>query len=154
GSVIKVWDVRTSQEVGSLNFDSKPYRMLAVKPVPMAFEAAFSPDGNRLAVTGPDGNLVQVWDVPTGKEILTLRGQGGTKPLWPAVRQTARPPAVAFSPDGQRLAVGPMRGKVQVRDLATGKVLHEFAHKWAVRMLTFSPDGSRLAGALAIPKVQ
>lgn len=54
-------------------------------------DVIFSPDGERLAPASFD-NTVKVWEVATGRELLTLRGHEGTVD------------SVAFSPDGQRLA--------------------------------------------------
>ena len=52
---------------------------------------AFSPDGKRLA-TGSENNLVKLWDLTSGQEVLTLRGHSNLVT------------SVAFSPDGKRLA--------------------------------------------------
>jgi WD40 repeat protein len=53
---------------------------------------AFDPSGDRLAVVG-DGGVVEVWDVPAGKAIRTLRHNGV------AIQ-------AAFDPTGRWLAVG------------------------------------------------
>ena len=50
----------------------------------------FSPDGRRLATGRITGDIV-VWDVPGGRQILTLRGHSGPVD------------ALGFSPDGLRL---------------------------------------------------
>ena len=49
---------------------------------------AFSPDCHRL-VTGDAGHLVRLWDVDTGRLVLTLRGHEDFVT------------AIAFSPDGR-----------------------------------------------------
>jgi WD40 repeat protein len=61
---------------------------------------AFSPDGKSVAATsyerGKDGQitgLVRIWDAATGAELAVLRADMGL------------PLALAFSPDGRRLAL-------------------------------------------------
>jgi hypothetical protein len=62
---------------------------------------AFSPDGHRL-LTGADYNMAHVWDVETGRELLTLH---------PAYYYAD---AAAFSPDGRRLVTGSTDGTAKV----------------------------------------
>ena len=54
-------------------------------------DLSFSPDGSRLLTASSD-KTAKVWDVRSGKELLTLAGHGE------GVR------AAAFSPDGQAIA--------------------------------------------------
>ena len=66
---------------------------------------------------------------------LTLVGHGGRRPL-----------ALAFSPDGQRLASGSCDQTVKIWDSATGKELFALkGHAGRVNSVAFSPDGQRLA---------
>ena len=56
--------------------------------------------------------------------------------------------AVAYSPDGKRVAMGDNSGRVKVWDAATGKELLSFAaHSNIVEAIVFSPDGTRFATA-------
>ncbi|WP_051799506.1 nSTAND1 domain-containing NTPase [Catenuloplanes japonicus] len=52
------------------------------------WSVAFSADGRLLATSGQDGDGVRIWDVPTGREIVTVRGHG------------ASAEQVLFTPDG------------------------------------------------------
>ena len=53
--------------------------------------------------------------------------------------------AVAFSPDGTRLATGTSNQKARIWDAATGEKLLELRHNGGgVRAVAFSPDGTRL----------
>jgi WD40 repeat protein len=56
------------------------------------FSAAFSPDSQRI-VTGSEDRSARVWEVGTGKQVLTLSGH------------EAGITSVAFSPDGNRIAL-------------------------------------------------
>jgi WD40 repeat protein len=51
--------------------------------------------------------------------------------------------ALAFSPDGKRLASGSTRS-IQLWDIATGELIKTFDVSWT-QTVAFSPDGQRLA---------
>jgi WD40 repeat protein len=114
---------------------------------------AFSPDGRRLAAVGAPGPgppreaVVTLYDPATGEEVRRLRG--GKEVRWePAFTPDDRQPlALAFSPDGGRLALGGPSDVLRVWDLAGGRE-REFSPLQASSALTgvaFSPDGRRLA---------
>jgi WD40 repeat protein len=75
-------------------------------------DVAFSPDGQRLA--GISRDLVKLWVVETGHEVLTLRG--APQRHW----DPAFNPRVTFSADGQRLAGTNWDESVSVWDVVTG----------------------------------
>ena len=108
----------------------------AVSPGPegVAERVAFSPDGRRLTVVGPDGR-VRLWD--------TAAGPGDAVPFGPPdIAATA----LAHSPDGGRLATADARGLVQVWDLADGTRTASPADRFAeITAMAYSPDGDRLA---------
>lgn len=58
--------------------------------------------------------------------------------------------AVAFSPDGKRIATGCHHGNLQVWDAITGQNIHEWEGNGAtICAASFSPDGTRLASGSA-----
>jgi WD40 repeat protein len=103
---------------------------------------AFSPDGKSLAAiynAFPD-SLVQVWQIPQGNEVLSLKG--------------TRYARLAFSPDGETLVVlavnkaiadyGPQAGFVQFWHIADGSLSITLKGD-DILSIAFSPDGSLLA---------
>jgi WD40 repeat protein len=104
---------------------------------------AFSPDGKTLA-SGSGvfdartrkwaAGVVNLWDVSSGKSRATLKGH------------TDFVFALAFSPDGSRLASGGADRMVLVWDPAKEEIQHTIAgHREPVRAVSFSPDGKTLA---------
>jgi WD40 repeat protein/serine/threonine protein kinase len=138
-NTVKVWDVETGQEVFTLRGHTEP-----------VLSVFFSPDGRRLASLGWDNGTVRVWDLPPGEPGVSTSGGRMLTPRFSRRRHSASPWSVAFSPDGQRLAVasGVADGNVRVYDATTGDLLHTLAgHLDRVISVAFSPDGRRLVSA-------
>src|SRR5262245_11983883 len=128
GGLIRIWDVGTGRQV----------REWSVRPPipcqPSAFPVAFSPDGRQLTLAkSHDDSAVRVWDVETGKLLHDLPQSG-----FHAI------PAVAYSPDGTRLAFA--CGKfVRVCESQSGKLLREMGAEYRHPLhLAFAADGRTL----------
>ncbi len=125
GGELEHWDMRTGLSLGRLQ--------LRVRPELQAM-SALAPAGDVLAVGGV--GVTTLCDARTGAVLGALR-QG-----WGIIL------ALAFSPDGSRLATTGQDQQVQVWDIAARTNLATLhGHKRDVRALVFSPDGRWLASA-------
>jgi WD40 repeat protein/tRNA A-37 threonylcarbamoyl transferase component Bud32 len=136
-----VWDVTTGECLQNL------------KTMPYASCVTFSADGRKLAVgrsiqVSRQAEVLQIWDVATGKVALTPEASEG---VLPGVN------GVAFSPDGKLLAAAigsyhyrnsRVDAEVRVWDASTGQQVCKLrGHSGCVWGVAFSPDGKRLASA-------
>jgi WD40 repeat protein len=120
----RLWDTATGRPVGP--------------PLPhpgAVHDAAFSPDGKTIVTASL---RLQLWDSATGR-LLARDFPDTPDPV----------PAVAFSPDGERiLAHQPSRSEVRLYDARTGQpVGRAMRHDDAVLSAAFSPDGRLVATA-------
>ena len=101
-----------------------------------------SPDGKTLFSLVADGQdkerRIRSYDAATGKELFPARGHSG------------QVSAVAFSPDGKRLAsVSSFDPGVRLWDAATGKPERVLPNEKGFWSVAFSPDGKRIAAGEA-----
>jgi RNA polymerase sigma factor (sigma-70 family) len=133
GAEVRLWDLTTNKvvrEIAKLPASGKAEDRV--------FSLAFSPDGKKLAAALGSDNVAKVWDVKTGKELVTF----GKHPDWVV--------AVAFSPDGKTVAAANAATDPQVKlwDVATGKErLTLKGPVYGLNCLAFSSDGKILAVA-------
>jgi WD40 repeat protein len=120
--MVRLWDT-AGRPRGALN---GPHRIV--------YCLSFSPDCKTLAAAvGGDWRL---WDVPAGREWLTLRGHAD------------HVFGVAFSADGRMFAGGDMGGRVMLFEAASGKVRASLTgHRGPVWSVVFVPGGRLLASA-------
>jgi WD40 repeat protein/serine/threonine protein kinase len=99
---------------------------------------ATSAEGRRIASHARTEKKIRLWDGETGRNVAELSGD------------VEFPGALAFSPDGSRLASGGVYPDNVVRlwDAATGRLIADMrGHKNTIRSVAFSPDGRRLVSA-------
>ena len=110
--------------------------MLALKGhADEVWDVAFSPDGKRLATASLD-NTARVWDLSTGRTVLTL------------TNHTDGVYGIAYSPDGTRLATASRDGTAKIWDATTGQELFTLrGHTSTLIRVTFSPDSKYLVSA-------
>jgi WD40 repeat protein len=158
GDDIRFWERLTGRETRRISADEEPVRSIDFSPDEAviaglgndvriwevnsgkllrrfgagAYTARLSPTGKTLAtasLTGP----IQVWEVATGKQLLSMEGDGDR------IRD------LRYSPNGQYLASGG-ETHVWLWDAATGKKVQQFlGHEKLVLALAFAPNGKTLA---------
>jgi WD40 repeat protein len=85
-------------------------------------------------VTGSEDGTAKIWELASGKELLTLRQDGGT------IR------SVAFSPDGERVLTGGVGQPVKMWEASSGRELLSLnsGHGGDVGAVAFAPDGQQI----------
>jgi WD40 repeat protein len=136
---VKVWDVQTGRELVTLK-DTGKISCLAL-----------SADNKHLAIgsSSDSDGTIKIWDAQTARQCLTLKAADQAKEFVAAL---------AFSPDGKRLAAGIHNwdytsehdkrrgGKVKLWDTESGREPFPLTgHSRSVNSVLFSPDGKRLA---------
>ncbi|MCY3833274.1 MAG: protein kinase [Chloroflexi bacterium] len=140
-STVRLWDASTGEPLHILR-----------KHIDYVIKLSFSPDGARLVSSSaaigiaesdrrPAHNTIQVWDVASGENVLTIPPDGIG-----FVRD------VEFSPDGATIAAttwsGALGGTARFYDADTGEEIQRiYAHRDVIANLEFSPDGALLATA-------
>jgi WD40 repeat protein len=129
--MVKLWELDTGQELGAFKFEPTRYGIRGV------INAAFSPDGKQLAALteGPE-SMARVWEIETGKIVFEASRHVEMDTNF----------ALAFSPDGNDLAISGLNITLTIYDIRSGKVINNIAgYKSAVMGMDLNKDGSLLA---------
>ena len=115
------------------------------------FTVQLSNDGSLLAAGDGDG-VAHVWDLESGRELLTIPASAHLPAGGPAPELLA--PDVAISPDQRRIAIGRMDGTIQLWDIASDRRMWTIRTRGMVEgvglpccyapWLLFASDGARL----------
>jgi WD40 repeat protein len=122
---LHLWDLNSGEQLDTLSLS------------PFSLEwASFSPDTRSVALTD-SGGRVRVWTLNTSKshQIWAPAEEPRTNPY---------PPAIAWSPDGKRLATCNIDQSLRCWDTASGKLLWHTKRDSGSVVLLFSPDGRTL----------
>src|SRR5258708_405363 len=120
---VNIWDTQSRQLVSRYHGDGSD---------PMKFALVWSPDEQYIASGW--GSEVHISSARTGQHVFTYNGHS----------QTVK--AIAWSPDGSRLASGGDDVTVQVWEVSTGRLLYTYReHTDSVIAVAWSPDGRYLA---------
>ena len=130
---IRLWEVATGLPLRTLEGHTS-----------IIWAVAFSPNGRMLASASSDG-MGMVWDWHTGSALESLNFPNQVV-------------SVAFSPDGQTLAVGGVdewpNASIWTYSVASWQPSMKLAEFWNIPALAYSPDGQLLVGGGTSRNVQ
>ena len=119
--VVKLWDIRSGECVGTLEGHTYPVLSLS-----------FSPDGDQLVSGSGDTTLI-TWNLDSQSKIHQMKGHGFYVVT------------VDWDPNGNRIVSGSVDANICEWDSNNGDLLGRHDdHRAAVREVRFTPDGSRL----------
>jgi WD40 repeat protein len=129
----ELWDLAGMKRVSD---DQTAYQMSHTH------DATFSPNGNLLALVSGYG--LDVWDVKRLVQVHKIRD------LYVGGLDLMHLVSVTFAPDGRTIATGDDKGRIALRDAATGRSLGDVVQtteKKEITALAFTPDGKTLLSA-------
>jgi RNA polymerase sigma factor (sigma-70 family) len=140
---IKLWEVATGKVQATLKGPTAAIEQARLRGQTFPVSAVvFSPDGKTLASRCAQQGLIKLWDVATGSERATLKGQAAYKES--PVGES--PFSGLFSPDSKTLALKSEDGTIKLWEVATGKEGATLDRSHNGGLMAFSPDGETLLG--------
>jgi WD40 repeat protein len=132
---VRIWNAATGQQRSAYSNDTRQPRAVA-----------WSPDGSRLAIgyhgEKRDTEVVQIVLAQSGERVNAFDSSAG---FWRAHDEKTIY-AIAWSPDGTKLAWGGRESKVDVLDVRARRLLATYkGHNSTVYALAWSPDGRQIA---------
>jgi WD40 repeat protein len=119
--VVKLWDIRSGECIGTLEGHTYPVLSLS-----------FSPDGNKLVSGSGDTSLI-IWDLENRTKIRQMKGHGFYVVT------------VDWDPNDNRIVSGSVDANIIEWDSNNGEILAKHdEHRTAIREVRFNPNGSRL----------
>ena len=138
---IRLWDVKTGTYLRSLTAPSTKISINLGRDAGGFTSIAFSQDNKMLASGSIDGQT-RLWAVETGRFIDTMRPD---TVYTDAALLTDTVWSVAFSPDGDTLAISYLGGTLRLWDVATRRNFRTIGYTSSIYSIAFSPDGKTLA---------
>ncbi len=129
GDFAFVWDVATGRQL--IQATHAPASE-TLTPQQWIYDAAISADGKLLAYAARGDSVAHVWNVETGRLVLSLKHDSAVA-------------AVAFSGDGTKLATGAYDGTARVWELPAGSEVQRASVSGGAEVVLFSPGGDRFA---------
>ena len=126
GNPLAIFDAGSSGGVNSIAI-SRDGSLLA---------AYITSRGERIAVGFPGPESIGVWSLDTEEVIANLN-----------MESFSRPHALAFSPDGQYLAVGGFSNKIEIWNISTFERVQTLNSANQIYSLAYSPDGTTLVSS-------
>lgn len=148
---VHVWDTATGQRLHTMK--TRPEVEQGGNPGSV-MQMAFHPQETRLAAAVSDGTL-RLWELPSGRELYELRGHQGRSSgnqidafTGRIIGRSCAVRAVAFNPDGSRLASAGHDRIVRVWNSQTGEQTATYRFDSPrINAVAFNSDGQRLAAA-------
>jgi serine/threonine protein kinase len=135
---VQIWDATTGTHIYTYHGHMPIYRPSAYQDHPWVNRVSWSPDGMYIVSCDQTSDpksiaTVQVWEVTTGKTVVTYRNH--TNGVY----------AVAWSPDGKRIASAGYDRTLQIWDAMNGTTLITYKGNAFLFGLSWSPAGEYVA---------